>query len=173
MRSQSLLVEPLEIGRLASGEAVFDWYEHHSAIGENVLRLILKDIKFPVGQGHLQEIINLPVNLGPAQVVSTKGIPDSRICYAKRYGQYHHSRFVLDVSPPHLNTVVIQLRRDRVDPNGCLLEGVFIAKDLCHDIFDLKADVNAHRFWQEHAFVFGEVALDLDTVVSTPPYLPF
>ena len=171
MRSQSLLVEPVEIGRLASGETVFDWHEHHSAIGENVLGLILKDIKFPVGQSHLQKTIILPVDIGPAQVVSSKGIPDSRIRYARRYGQDHHSRFVVDVSPPILNTVVVQLYRDRLCPNGCLLGGVFIAKDLFPDILDPKADAIAYRFWQEHAFVFGEVPVDLETVRAMPPYL--
>jgi len=171
MRSNLLHVEPLEVGNLFSGEIVIDLHHHHVSVGENVLRFLLKEIEFPTGQNYLQKIINLPVDLGPAQVVSTKGIPDSRLCYARRYGKDHHSRFVLDVSPPHLNTVVVQLRKVHSSSYECYLDEVVITKELHHDCLDPKSDVEAYRFWQNHAFVFGEVEVDLETVVTKPPYL--
>ncbi len=173
MRNQALL-EPLDLGELKSGESVVDLHEHHLLLGENVLRFLLKGINFPRGTEFFQKTLVLPDVVGHAHVISTRGMSHPRICYAQRYGQHHHSRFVMDVFPPSLNTVVIQLRRIKKMSDGeCYLDGVFIAKELHPDCLDPAAGTDAYRFWQNHAFVFCEVPVDLTTVTSKPHYLPF
>lgn len=173
MRNSLLLIEPLDLGKLKSGEPVIDLHDHHLAVGEHVLRFILKTISFPKGLDFFQQTLILPDDVGHAHVISTKGLSHPRICYAMRYGQHHHSRFVMDVIPPAMNTVVIQLRRMSQSRYGeCYVDGVFVAKELYPDCLDLEAGPDAYKFWQNHAFVFGEVPVDLSTVTGKPHYLP-
>ena len=112
------------------------------------------------------KILNFPQIIGQTICVSTN--ENDEVFYAIREGRLGHTRFVLNRKPKDTKFITIILRKlpDYYQIISCYLGNV--AKPEPWDEYALPDDL---VFWENHALIFGEENIIVDSKTKTCPWV--
>lgn len=140
------------IGKLGSGEVVYDRYNSH-AHGEvaSLLPEALAEIdslgrKFFIHEHDFGRVVG--------ETVCVPTGPGDEIVFAKRPKRFGHSRFVKNCTPDPCSKVVVILKRDDYEDYYVLITA-FVGHRPEPEPWDRNANDNSLTFWSSHALVWG------------------
>ncbi len=142
-----------EIGKMDSGEAVYDRFNSHVHDGEvaSLLPEALAEIesdgrKFFIHEHDFGRVV------GETICVPTE--PADAIVYARRPKRLGHSRFVKNRSPEPCSKVVVILLKDDHEDYYVLIT-TFVGHRSEPEPWDRNATPRSGEFWANHALVWG------------------
>lgn len=155
--------ERIVLGRLLSGERVFDRKNSHLYDNpelEQHLPLALERID-PDGRAFLVETVDFNEVIGESRCVQTG--PEDEIVFAQRVGRFGLSRFVVNKDPVPTSELTVILRKSDA---GYEVITTFIGPKAEKEPWDKTADSTSTEFWRTHALVWGSEATVLDSTTD-------
>ena len=148
------------------GEFLFNWSKILDFPKvKNRLDYLTKDFEI------IQVDLDYPVGFSSMIKTSTT----DKIIYAKRIGRNYLTRFVRDKEKSLINSLVIILKQDRVNPNQYFLVTMYPGETSCKeptdpnvaDEFEMKQCIN---FWSNHALIYDESIIQTGTEQANYSY---
>jgi len=145
-----------ELGRLASGEYVFDRFRSH--LHGDVIDLLPEVFAkiTTVDREIVIEEIDLGRIVGKRVCVETDGTDE--IVFARRHRRKGLTRFVKGREPEDCSTVAIVLKRDEYsDTYVCLT--AYVGAHSEPEPWDRHATLESESFWQTHALIWDDLEI--------------
>jgi len=156
------------LGKLGSGEAVYDSIESHVRDHPTVIPY-LKDALSRIDAQHRDrcyEEVEFSKVIGYSLCVPTR--PGDLIVYAQRKGRRGLTRFVKERVPEPCSSVVVALAKTSA---GYILKTAYVGHKAPAEPWDHPyATADSIPFWNTHAIVWGHEAIIPDTEISTSPW---
>lgn len=141
---------------------------------EELIKFCKDDGKF----NHLHkpfEIIKIefPFNVGYCNCIDTD--TDDEIIFAKRHGRDTYTRFVKNKKSNIVYSVIFILNKNRKNFGEYYLVSMFPGKETFKEPEDINIKSKVElteclEFWQNHALIYDEEIIDINTIKNYCPY---